>query len=128
MTAPFFCSTNSGSLFLCTRERVTSSFCSRHHGTTTSFMKALSLSKSTPRNSHGNGLCARLVASTTGEPSRDYRAQGGRRSQLAVSLALYGAVDSIERYDSNVCRRRQVKGAHQSESSQLRAGANVSLG
>ena len=33
---------------------VTSIFCSRHHGTTTSFMNALSLSKSAPRISHGS--------------------------------------------------------------------------
>src|SRR5271165_69655 len=33
-------------------------------------MKALSLSKSTPRNSQGNKLCARLIASTTRLPSR----------------------------------------------------------
>jgi hypothetical protein len=34
------------------RERVTSIVWARHHGTTTSFMKALSLSKSAPRMSH----------------------------------------------------------------------------
>lgn len=33
-------------------------------------MKALSLSKSTPRNSQGKRLCARLSASTTTIPSR----------------------------------------------------------
>src|SRR4029077_16448372 len=83
-TAPFFCSTNAWSFFLYARERVTSSFCSRHHGTTTSFMKALSLSKSTPRKSQGNRPCARLIASTTSEPSR---VSNGRHSVQPVATS-----------------------------------------
>ena len=41
-----------------------------HQGTTTSFMNALSLSKSSPRTSHGNRLCARSIACTINVPSR----------------------------------------------------------
>ena len=41
------------SFFLYARDRVTSIFFERHHGMTTSFMKALSLSKSAPAMSHG---------------------------------------------------------------------------
>src|ERR1700753_366099 len=47
-------------------------------------MKALSLSKSTPRNRQGNRLCARLIASTTSEPSR---VSNGRHSVQPVATS-----------------------------------------
>ncbi|MGY4345251.1 hypothetical protein ACVWXM_001715 [Bradyrhizobium sp. GM7.3] len=47
-------------------------------------MKALSLSKSTPRKSQGKRLCARLIASTTSEPSR---VTNGRHSVQPVATS-----------------------------------------
>src|SRR4051794_36079134 len=49
-------------------------------------MKALSLSKSTPRNNQGNRLWARLIASTTSEPSR-VSISNGRHSVQPVATS-----------------------------------------
>src|SRR5215469_17043877 len=60
---------------------------------TTSFMNALSLSKSTPRNSQGNKLWARLIASTTRLPSR---LTSGRHSVHPVATSTI--LDERARY------------------------------
>src|SRR5438445_11426650 len=52
-------------------------------------MNALSLSKSTPRKSQGNKLCARLIASTTSEPSR---VTNGRHSVQPVATSTIVSV------------------------------------
>lgn len=53
-----------------------------HRGAKTSFMNLLSLSKSTPRRSQRNRLCAGFIASTTSEPSR---LNNGRHSVQPVA-------------------------------------------
>ena len=52
-------------------------------------MNALSLSKSTPRRSQGNRFCARLIASTTSEPSR---VTNGRHSVQPVAISTIVSV------------------------------------
>src|SRR4030081_3657762 len=52
-------------------------------------MNALSLSKSTPRRSQGNRFCARLIASTTSEPSR---VTNGRHSVQPVAISTMVSV------------------------------------
>jgi len=52
-------------------------------------MNALSLSKSAPRISHGNKLCARVIAATTRLPSR---ATSGRHSVHPVAISTIVSV------------------------------------
>jgi hypothetical protein len=65
-------------------------------------MKALSLSKSTPRRSQGNRLCAFFIASTTSEPSR---VSSGRHSVQPVAISTKG-LDERSRH------RRAAMGHH----------------